>query len=371
MNDFLQDSTLPSSYHQLSMEEIWKRGMARKQELGDQIFILCHHYQRDETFRFHDAVGDSLNLAQVAAEQTAPNLIFCGVHFMAESADILTTPEQSVILPNLNAGCSMADMAELEEVEDCWEALSTLCGCPAEDYFVPITYINSAANLKAFCGKHGGAVSTSSNAHKILTWAFDQNKKVLFFPDQHLGRNTANALKVPSEKIVLWQREQINGGLSSDTISDAKVLLWNGFCSVHLRFTVKQIEAARARIPGLQVIVHPECSAEVVQAADYSGSTNKISQIIRDSPQGSSWVVGTEINMVSRLHQELFRKEKKRIACLDSIVCPCSTMYCTHPANVLWVLDNLAEGRIVNTVQVPEKTAKWAKIALNQMLELS
>ncbi|MGK5093916.1 quinolinate synthase NadA [Deltaproteobacteria bacterium TL4] len=364
---FLCDD-IPPHYYQMSMEELWERGFDAKAKLGDSVFILAHHYQRDETFRFGDASGDSLNLAQIAAEQAAPYIIFSGVHFMAESADILTTSRQKVMLPNITAGCSMADMADRESVAECWDVLSEICG---EDVFVPITYINSSAELKAFCGEHGGVVCTSSNAEKILKWAFDQNKPVLFFPDQHLGRNTAKAMGVPRDQIRLWNRHLMDGGLTEGQLLDTRVLLWNGFCSVHARFTAKQIKNARERNPDVNVIVHPECAEEVVDAADYYGSTNKIIQIIRDSEPGSSWVVGTEINLVNRLHRELFRKEGKHIECLNTNVCPCSTMYRTHPANVLWVLDNLLKGRVVNQIKVPEETARFAKIALERMLELS
>ncbi len=364
---FLTDE-IPPHYYQLSMEEIWERGLAAKEQLGDSVFILAHHYQRDETFRFGDASGDSLNLSQIAAQQSAAYIIFCGVHFMAESADILTGPEQTVILPNLTAGCSMADMADADNVEDCWEEISEICG---EGHFIPVTYINSSASLKAFCGRNGGVVCTSSNTEKILRWAYDQGKNVLFFPDQHLGRNTANQMGVPRENIQLWNRHQPNGGLTPDQVKQAKMLLWNGFCSVHARFNQKQIEAVRARLPEVKVIVHPECSEEVVNASDYSGSTNKIIKIIREAEPNTKWAVGTEINLVNRLHRELYRKEGKHIECLNSNVCPCSTMYRTNPANVLWVLENLVAGRVVNTIKVPEETSQWAKIALDRMLELS
>ncbi|MBF0238513.1 MAG: quinolinate synthase NadA [SAR324 cluster bacterium] len=364
---FLCDD-IPSHYYHLSMEEIWQRGFEAKAALGDEVFVLAHHYQRDETFRFGDAAGDSLNLAQIAANQTARYIIFCGVHFMAESADILTTEGQSVILPNITAGCSMADMADVDSVEECWDALEEICG---ENSFIPVTYINSSAALKAFCGAHGGTVCTSSNADKILTWALEQNKKVLFFPDQHLGRNTANTLGIAKEQIQLWKRHKPQGGLTEAQIQNSRVMLWNGFCSVHARFNVAQIHAARRRNPAVKVIVHPECAEDVVGAADYHGSTNKIIQVIRDSSPGTSWVVGTEINMVNRLHQELYSSEGKHIECLNTNVCPCSTMYRTHPANVLWVLDNLLEGKVVNQIKVPYQTAEYARKALQLMLELS
>lgn len=364
---FLSDS-IPESYYSLPTAEIWRRGDEAKKILGDSVFVLCHHYQRDETFYFHDAAGDSLNLSQVAAKQSARYIVFCGVHFMAESADILTSDAQTVMLPNLTAGCSMADMADLQSVEDCWEILEEIEG--GSSSFIPITYINSSAALKAFCGRHGGVVCTSSNADRILKWAFDQNRPVFFFPDQHLGRNTAHQLGVPPESVLLWNRHHESGGLTSEQILQSKVLLWNGFCSVHARFTVKQVEAVRARHPGIQVIVHPECSQEVMAVADFSGSTNKIIEVIEASPAGSAWAVGTEINLVHRLRQRL-RKRSIHIECLETNVCPCSTMYRTHPANVLWVLENLVQGRIINQIQVPLSIAADARIALNRMLSLS
>lgn len=359
---------IPQDYYRLSQATIEERCMEIKEQMGDDLFILAHHYQRDETFRFKDAAGDSLNLSQIAAEQTAKYIVFCGVHFMAESADILTAPHQQVILPNITAGCSMADMADIDTVEDCWDDINEMCG---EGNFIPITYMNSAADLKAFCGRHGGVVCTSSNTEAILQWAFDQGKNVLFFPDQHLGRNTANKFGIPKENINLWKRGVDYGGLTAEEVKNSKVLLWNGYCSVHARFNVGQIKAARERNPDVKVIVHPECSEEVVNAADYDGSTNKIIQVIKDSEPGTSWAVGTEINMVNRLHRELFASEGKRIECLNLHVCPCSTMYRTNPANVLWILENLRDGRTVNQISVPADVAKWAKVALERMLELS
>ncbi len=358
---------IPDSYYQLTPSEVRERCFAAKEALGDSVFILAHHYQRDETFQFNDASGDSLNLAQVAKQQSARYIVFCGVHFMAESADILTSDEQVVILPNITAGCSMADMADVDLVEDCWDELNRACG---ENSFIPITYINSAASLKAFCGQNGGIVCTSSNSEAILQWALDQGKNVLFFPDQHLGRNTANKLGVPKDNIRLWNRQE-DGGLTTEELQNTKVLLWNGYCSVHVRFNMAQIEAIRSRRPDVKVIVHPECPEEIVDAADFDGSTNKIIQIIENAEPGTSWAVGTEINMVHRLHQELYPKEGKHIECLNPHVCPCSTMYCTDPVNVLWILENLLEGRVINQIKVPRETARWAKVALDRMLELS
>ncbi len=358
---------ISSTYYQLTPNEVRDRCFAAKETLGDSVFILAHHYQRDETFQFQDASGDSLNLAQVAKKQSAQYILFCGVHFMAESADILTSDDQAVILPNLTAGCSMADMADVDMVEDCWDELIEACG---ENKFIPITYINSSASLKAFCGKNGGIVCTSSNSETVLQWALKKGKSVLFFPDQHLGRNTANKLGVPKENIRLWDRQN-DGGLTAEDLKNTKVLLWNGYCSVHTRFSVDQIKAIRSRRPEVKVIVHPECSEEVVNAADFDGSTNKIIQIIENAESGSSWAVGTEINLVHRLHQKLYPREGKHIECLNPHVCPCSTMYCTDPVNVLWVLENLIEGRVVNQIKVPPETARWAKVALDRMLKLS
>lgn len=359
---------VPASYLQLTMEELYQRGQAAKEKLGDDLLVLCHHYQQQETFRFHDVAGDSLYLAQQAAKSSAKYIVFCGVHFMAESADIVTRPDQIAMLPKLSAGCSMADMADIDDVEECWDTLAEVCG---EDSLLPITYINSAATLKAFCGKHDGTVCTSSNSNTILKWALAQNKRVLFFPDQHLGRNTANDLGVPSEQIVLWDQHQVDGGLIPEQIKQAKVILWNGYCSVHCRFTVDQINAARTRNPEVNVIVHPECPEEVVQASDFNGSTNRIIDVIRAAEPGTSWAVGTEINMVNRLAKELLEKENKKIEPLNPTVCICSTMYQIHPANVVWILESLAEGKVVNQITVPETIKDLSLKALNRMLELS
>lgn len=363
-----EKKNIPPFYYQLSQEEIQQRGTEAKRKLGDDLLILCHHYQQDGTFWFADVSGDSLYLAQQAAKSTAKYIIFCGVHFMAESADIITHENQTVLLPDLEAGCSMADMADTTTVEKAWDYLANICG---DQSIIPITYINSAATLKDFCARHGGTVCTSSNAHKILKWALDQNKRVLFFPDQHLGRNTANALQVEKDKICLWQRDLSDGGLSDQDIRDSKVLLWDGYCSVHCRFTSAQIEAVRKRIPDVKVIVHPECPEEIVQAADYSGSTNKIIDVISESAPGSSWAVGTELSLVNRIARQMAEEQQKHVECLNPTSCTCSTMYQVYPGDVLWVLENLVDGKVVNRINVAEDIKLGARQALEKMLKLS
>ncbi|MDE3228607.1 MAG: quinolinate synthase NadA, partial [Chloroflexota bacterium] len=321
-----------------------------------------------------DARGDSFKLAQFAAtKKQADYILFCGVHFMAESADILSEPRQKVILPNPAAGCSMADMANIAEVEELWGILDDLYrdewaahanGAPQP--IIPVTYMNSAANLKAFCGRNGGIVCTSSNAQQVLEWAFARGARVLFFPDEHLGRNTALKMGIAPERIIVWNQRQDFGGIADEgTLVDAQVILWKGWCSTHQRFSVEQIEEARARYPGLRVVVHPECSHEVVAAADENGSTEYIIRAVEKSPAGSAWAIGTEINLVKRLARE---HPDKTIFCLDPIVCPCSTMYRIHPAYLAWVLEELVAGRVVNQVSVDEQTARWAKVALERML---
>ncbi|MCP4754876.1 MAG: quinolinate synthase NadA [Proteobacteria bacterium] len=361
-------SDIPSSYYQLTLEEMNQRVVEVKKKLGDDLLILAHHYQQDNTFRFCDVSGDSLYLARQAAKTPAKYIVFCGVHFMAESSDILTGDEQVTILPELTAGCSMADMADTEAVENCWKNLMEVCG---ENSVVPITYINSPASLKAFCAKYEGTVCTSSNSSKILQWALDQNKRVLFFPDQHLGRNTANALGISPDQISLWNRDMADGGLPPEEIRNARVILWNGCCSVHCGFTVSRIEEVRKRRPGIKVIVHPECPEDIVKAADYSGSTDMIIKTVTEADPSTEWSVGTEVNMVERLANNLAAKQGKYVESLNGDVCICSSMNSVHPANVLWVLDNLLEGRIVNRITVPQETKGLAKRALERMLELS
>jgi quinolinate synthase len=364
---------IPREYAVMSAEELDRRIAAARAALGEKLVILGHHYQRDEIIKYADARGDSFKLAQFAAARPeADYILFCGVHFMAESADILSGPHQTVILPNPAAGCSMADMANIAEVEECWDALSDLFqdeanGADGEPQpVVPVTYMNSAADLKAFCGRNGGIVCTSSNAEQVLHWAFERGRRVLFFPDEHLGRNTALKMDVPERQIVVWDQRKDFGGIADDqTLVDAKVILWKGWCSTHQRFTPEQIAQARAKYPGARVVVHPECRREVVEAADCNGSTEYIVKVISEAPAGTIWAVGTEINLVKRLANEHL---EQTIFCLDPVVCPCSTMYRIHPAYLAWVLEALVEGRVINQVRVDDETARWAKVALERML---
>ena len=367
-----RQSTLPQEYRQASREELDLRIRAAKNALGDRLVILGHYYQRDETVRYADFIGDSFQLAQAAKSRPeAEAIVFCGVHFMAETADMLSRPEQAVILPNLAAGCSMADMADIDSVTDCWEELEAVLGSEPDAAgrlpVIPVTYMNSSAALKAFCGGHSGVVCTSSNATTVLQWAFERGQRVLFFPDQHLGRNTAKTMGVPLEQMPIWNPRQPMGGLDAATIREARVILWHGFCSVHKRFTVEQIKLARLRHPGVHVIVHPECTMEVVDAADESGSTDLIRKRIEAAPPGSVFAVGTEINMVQRLANE---HPEQTIFCLDSIICPCSTMYRIHPSYLAWVLEALERGEVLNRITVAEAIAVPARIALERMLSL-
>ncbi|HET7738467.1 MAG TPA: quinolinate synthase NadA, partial [Tepidiformaceae bacterium] len=313
-----------------------------------------------------DFTGDSFKLAQhAAAQERAEYVLFCGVHFMAESADILTRPEVTVVLPNMAAGCSMADMADPEDVYEAWDIIT---GALGDDHrVIPITYMNSAASLKAFVGEREGIVCTSSNAPKTFDYAFERGDKILFFPDQHLGRNTGYEMGIPLDEMVTWDYRQPNGGLTVDELRHAKVILWKGHCSTHQRFSVAQVEKARADYPGVNVIVHPECSWEVVQSADYNGSTEKIIRTISDAPAGTTWAVGTEINLVSRIAAE---NPDKTIFSLDPVVCPCSTMYRIHPAYIAWTLEALAAGYVRNEVRVDDETRKWSLVALERMLAL-
>ncbi len=356
---------IPETYWHLDGAALKARIAEARRKLGTRCVVLGHHYQREDIIQFADFRGDSFNLSRWAAERPeAEFIVFCGVHFMAESADILSAPHQKVILPNMSAGCSMADMADPEDVYACWEELNEA----GIEGIVPITYMNSAAALKAFCGKNGGIVCTSSNATKVYEWAFQRGEKLLFFPDQHLGRNTGLKHGIPLEEMVVWDYTLPYGSLGGNTrerLERARVILWKGHCSVHMRFTVQQIEKARREHPGITVIVHPECRMEVVQAADLDGSTEFIAKTITNAPPGSKFAVGTEINLVSRLARE---NPDKLVFCLDPVVCPCATMYRIHPAYLAWVLDELVEGRIVNQVKVDEETARYARIALERML---
>ncbi|MDP9238909.1 MAG: quinolinate synthase NadA [Chloroflexota bacterium] len=359
---------IPQSYWSLSADDITDRIAAARAKLGTRLVVLGHHYQREDIIRFADVRGDSFKLAQWAAERPeAEYIVFCGVHFMAEAADILSAPHQKVMLPNMAAGCSMSDMADPDDVYNAWAELEEL-GI-AQDT-LPVTYMNSAAALKAFVGAHGGAVCTSSNAKKVLEWAFAQKKRVLFFPDQHLGRNTGFAMGVPLEQMVLWGWARPYGSMGGQTLQslqDSRIILWAGHCSVHQRFTPKQIADARARHPGVTVIVHPECRLETVQASDLNGSTEFIAKTIAEAPAGSAFAVGTEINLVSRLAKE---NPEKTVFCLDPVVCPCSTMYRVHPAYLAWTMESLVEGRVVNQISVPTAVAADAKLALDRMLAI-
>jgi len=337
---------------------------AAKAALGSRLVILGHHYQRDEVIQFADFRGDSLKLSQQAAAQTqAEYIVFCGVHFMAESADILCQPQQQVILPDLNAGCSMADMAEITQVEDCWAELEALGGLNV----VPVTYINSTAAIKALVGRAGGAVCTSSNAAKIIEWAFARGARVLFLPDEHLGRNTAYRMGIPLEQMVVWEPERTLGGLTEEQVRQARMILWKGLCAVHQRFRPEHVHEARVKYPGIRVIVHPECRWEVVQLADEIGSTEGIRQKVIASPAGSAWAIGTEIHLVSRLAKE---QRDKFIISLDPTVCVCSTMFRITPQHLCWVLENLVEGQVVNRIVVDAQTKRWARVALERMLAI-
>jgi len=343
-----------------------ERAIAAKAALGSRALILGHHYQRDEVIQFADITGDSFKLAQAAAEQSSAEFIFfCGVHFMAESADILTSPKQRVILPDLAAGCSMADMATANQVNQCWQELEKL-GVASRT--VPVTYMNSSAAIKSFTGEHGGTICTSSNAQKTLEWAFAKAEKVLFLPDQHLGRNTAVlSLGLSLDDCVLWNPWKPMGGLTEDEIRNAKMILWRGHCSVHGRFTRESIKEVRARIPGVQVIVHPECQHEVVVDSDVVGSTEKIIQAVSNSPAGSKWAIGTELNLVSRLAQN---NPEKEIVFLDKTVCYCSTMNRIDLPHLVWAMESIVAGHIVNEIKVDERVAQYSKLALDQMLAL-
>lgn len=344
------------------------RARAAKEKLGDKVFILGHHYQRDEVIEFADVTGDSFKLAKdAAAKPEAEYIVFCGVHFMAESADILTSDDQKVVLPDLAAGCSMADMATAEQVAECWDVL-TEAGIAGTT--VPVSYMNSSADIKAFTGKHGGTICTSSNAKKALEWAFEQGEKVLFLPDQHLGRNTAvRDMGMSLDDCVLYNPHKPNGGLTVEQLQGAKMILWRGHCSVHGRFSVDSVNDVRARIPGVNVLVHPECKHEVVAAADYVGSTEYIIKALEAAPAGSKWAIGTELNLVQRLANR-FAAEDKEVVFLDKTVCFCSTMNRIDLPHLVWTLESLAEGNLVNQIQVDKETESFAKLALERMLAL-
>jgi quinolinate synthase len=356
---------LPEQFLGLSDEEMDRRIGAAKAALGRRVVILGHHYQRDEVIKFADYTGDSFKLArQVGAHPEAEFIVFCGVHFMAESADVLSAEHQQVILPDLAAGCSMADMAEPEQLEMCWSDLEQM----GQRSIVPVTYINSAASIKAFCGERGGVVCTSSNAAATLKWAWARGEQILFLPDQHLGRNTAYALGVPLDQMVVWDPNEIWGGLEPEAVKRARIILWKGHCSVHTRFTVRQIENLRAQHPGLRVIVHPEVTWEVVQAADESGSTEHIIKRVTESPEGSIWAVGTEIHLVNRLARQVH--PARTVLSIDQFGCLCSTMFRVSPNHLLWTLEGLLEGRVHNRIVVPDDRKYWTKVALDRMLSI-
>ena len=364
-------SRLPDEYTDASAEELADRIAAAKATLGDRLFILGHHYQRDEVMRWADARGDSFRLSVLAKERPqADYIVFCGVHFMAEAADILTGPHQQVVLPDLNAGCSMADMADIDSVEEAWESIAEITDI---ERVVPITYMNSAANLKAFVGSHGGAVCTSTNARAVLEWALEREdgprgRQVLFFPDQHLGRNTGYQMGFDESDMAVWNPRLDLGGLDEGTIKERTFLLWKGHCSVHQRFRPEHVEAFRAEHPDGIVVAHPECAHEVCSIADIVGSTDRIIRAVAEAPSGSTIGVGTEIHLVQRLDAET---PDKTIVSLDPLVCPCSTMFRIDAPHLAWTLESLVDGRVPNRITVDEDTAHWARVALERMLDIT
>jgi quinolinate synthase len=356
---------LPDRYLRLSDDEMDARIAGAKRTLGERIVILGHHYQRDEVIKFADFTGDSLKLSRAAAGRgKAEYIVFCGVHFMAESADILRGAHQKVVLPDLAAGCSMADMAEPDQLDMCWRELSEM-GIDTEA-IVPVTYINSSAAIKAFCGNHGGIVCTSTNAATVMKWAWERGRQLLMLPDQHLGRNTAFKMGVPLEEMVVWDPNEIWGGLDPERIRDARLILWKGHCSVHTRFNLQQIDAFRRKHPQGRIVAHPECTFDVVQAADESGSTEYIINTVRNSQPGTVWAVATEIHLVNRLAHEV--APEKTVVTLDPFGCLCSTMFRVSPNHLLWVLEGLVEGRLHNQIVVPEPDKSLARLALDRML---
>ena len=356
---------LPDRYLGLSDEEMHGRIATARAALGERLLVLGHHYQRDEVIAFADYTGDSFKLAQqAAAQRDAEFIVFCGVHFMAESADVLSGPDQQVILPDLAAGCSMADMAAPDQLEVCWEELQKM----GATRVVPVTYINSAASIKAFCGERGGVVCTSSNADATLRWAWERGEQILFLPDQHLGRNTAYKMGVPLEQMAVWDPDVAFGDVDPAALQGARMILWKGHCSVHERFSVPQVELVRRQHPEVRVIVHPECTWDVVQAADDSGSTEYIIQQINKSPEGSVWAVGTEIHLVNRLAQRL--APARTVLTLDPIGCLCSTMFRVSPNHLLWVFEGLLEGQVHNRITVPDREKHWTRVALDRMLSI-
>jgi len=362
---------LPEQYLRLSDDEMDARIADAKRTLGERVVILGHHYQRDEVIKFADYTGDSLKLSRAAASRgKAEFIVFCGVHFMAESADILRAPHQKVVLPDLAAGCSMADMAAPDQLDICWREMNEMgvdtTGTPLRAGVIPVTYINSSAAIKAFVGAHGGIVCTSTNAAGVMKWAWDRGEKLLMLPDQHLGRNTAYKLGVPLDQMVVWDPNEIWGGLEPEQLQRAKLILWKGHCSVHTRFTVQQIEVFRKQHPTGKVIAHPECTFDVVQAADESGSTERIINVVRESPVGSVWAVATEVHLVNRLTHEV--APDRTVITLDPFGCLCSTMFRVSPNHLLWMLESLVEGKVQNQIIVPEPEKSQARLALDRML---
>jgi quinolinate synthase len=356
---------LPARYRGLSDEEMDRRIAAARATLGSRLLILGHHYQRDEVIKFADLIGDSFRLSrQIASHSAADFIVFCGVHFMAESADVLCAPHQQVILPDLAAGCSMADMADADDLETCWQELEAM----DVDSVIPVTYINSSAAIKAFVGEHDGIVCTSGNARAVLEWAWARGERIVFLPDQHLGRNTAHKMGVPLDRMQVWDPHEIGGGLTPEAAKSARLLLWKGHCSVHTRFTAQQIALLREQHPGIRVIVHPEVPFDVVQAADDSGSTEYILKAVRQSAPGSVWAIGTEIHLVNRLAHEV--APEKTVLSLDQLGCLCSTMFRVSPNHLLWILEELVESRVHNRIVVPESQKHWNRVALERMLQV-
>ncbi|WHZ22855.1 MAG: Quinolinate synthetase [Nitrospira sp.] len=363
-------ATLPhpiTDYQALSPDELFERTRATKRTLGDRVMILGHNYQRDEVIQHADFRGDSLILSQVAEQRSdRPYVVFCGVHFMAETADVLSRSNQTVILPDMAAGCSMADMAAIEQVEQCWDTLGRIV--PVEETVMPAVYVNSAAVLKAFCGEHGGLTCTSSNARKVIEWSWARREKILFFPDEHLGRNTANKMGIPRDQMIVWDPYMPRGGNSVEAIQRATLILWKGHCSVHQMFQPSHVDYFRKQYSDVKVIVHPECHEDVVNKADLVGSTEFIIRTITAAPAGTTWAVGTELNLVNRLKQE---QTDKKVFFLSSTVCQCATMFRIDAPHLCWAMENLAEGHVVNHIVVPPDEKQWAKVALDRMMALS
>ena len=358
---------LIADYQTLSAEELFSRTVEAKRTLGARVMILGHNYQRDEVIQHADFRGDSLLLSKLSAERSErPYIVFCGVHFMAETADILSRSNQTVILPDMAAGCSMADMAAIEQVDQCWEALGRVV--PVEETVMPAVYVNSAAVLKAFCGEHGGITCTSSNARAVIEWCWARREKILFFPDEHLGRNTANKMGIPRDQMIVWDPYQPNGGNTRDAITRARLILWKGHCSVHQMFQPAHVDYFRKQYPEGKVIVHPECHEDVVNRADLTGSTEFIIKTVTAAPAGTVWAVGTELNLVNRLKREM---TDKKVFFLSSTICQCATMFRIDAAHLCWAMENLVDGHVVNHIVVPDDDKRWAKIALDRMMAVS